>query len=100
MTRLEELKRRVDELYLAKNENRADWADWMYEHHVFVVADYAAELADRFGANKELAVAAGMLHDIADAVMSRENPEHEEKSMEIAAGFLRDTGFSDAEIQI
>lgn len=100
MTRLEQLKKKVNGLYLAKNESRADWADWVYDHHVFVVADYAGELADRFGANKELAMAAGMLHDIADAVMKWENPEHEERSMEIAAGLLRDVGFSDEEIKI
>lgn len=100
MTRLEQLKKKVDELYLARSEGRADWADWVYKHHVFVVAGYAGELADRFGADKELAMAAGMLHDIADAVMKRENPEHEEKSMEIAAGLLRDAGFSDEEIKI
>lgn len=100
MTRLEQLEKKVDDLYLAQNESRADWADWVYAHHVFVVADYAGELADRFGADKELAMAAGMLHDIADAVMKRENPEHEEKSMEIAAGLLWDVGFSDEEIKI
>lgn len=100
MIRLEQLKKKVDELYLAKNESRADWADWLYAHHVFVVAGYGGELANRFGANKELSMAAGMLHDIADAVMKRENPEHEEKSMEIARGLLRDAGFNDEEIKI
>lgn len=100
MTRLEQLKKKVDELYRAKNEGRADWADWVYANHVFVVVDYAGELADRFGANKEFAVAAGMLHDIADAVMKRENPEHDGKSLEIARELLRDTDFGDEEIRI
>ena len=88
------------DLYQAKQEGRADWANWLFEYHVFVVAERAGMLADRFGANKELAMAAGMLHDIADAVMRREDPKHEEESATIARRLLREAGFSDEETRV
>ena len=100
MSRIEQLKEKISVIYQARNPDRADWADWLFENHIFVVAGYAEKLAERFGANKELAMAAGMLHDIADAIMSRENPEHELKSEEIARSLLQQTGFWEQEIKI
>jgi putative nucleotidyltransferase with HDIG domain len=101
MDRIEALKKKVDALYLDKNTSRAkDWADYLYARHVFKVADKARELAERFGADAELAEAAGMLHDIADAVMPRQDPRHEKESETIARSFLRASGFSAEEIEI
>lgn len=100
MERVEQLKKKVRDLYESKNKECADWADWLYRHHVFVVADYASKLAKRFGANEELSVAAGMLHDIADARMSRFKAGHEEKSATIARELLQEYGFSESEIKI
>lgn len=100
MSRIEKLEQRIRNLYGAKKEGRTDWADWLCEHHVFIVAECAGKLADRYGAKKELAMAAGMLHDVADAVMSRNDPKHEEESENIARVFLGDAGFSDEESQI
>lgn len=100
MSRLEKLKKKIDELYQSKNVDRDEWADWMREHHVFIVADYAGALADRFHANKELAQAAGMLHDIADAVMGRFVPGHKEQSLAMAKKFLLECMYSDEEISI
>ena len=98
--RLEKLKAKVDVLYQAKNPNRADWADWLYENHIFAVAEEAGNLADEFGGSKDLVMAAGMLHDIADAVMNRENPDHEKESLRIGRILLQETGFSDSEIAV
>ncbi len=97
-TRIENLKKDISALYSKKASDRADWADWLFENHIFVVADYAGKLAKRFGANEELAMAAGMLHDVADAVMKRENPRHEEKSLEIARLLLTQNDFTEQEI--
>ena len=100
MTRIDSLKKRIDALYLDKNTSRAkDWADYLHTSHVFKVADKALELSERFNASAELAVAAAMLHDIADAVMSREDPRHEQESATIARSFLRACTFNDEEIQ-
>lgn len=94
------LKAKVDALYQSKRAGRADWADWLYTHHVFLVADKAEELARRFGANQELSAAAGMLHDIADATMSRFAPDHAEMSAEVAREFLYECGFTAEEMHV
>ena len=98
MTRIETLKQKVQDFYGATNPTREDWADWLCSNHIFIVADFAFELANRYGANAELAAAAGMLHDIADAEMSRFNPEHEERSRAIAKLLMAESDFSDSEI--
>lgn len=100
MSRIEKLQKSVHELYAAKNEGRAEWADWLCNHHVFVVAEQARKIAERYGADAELAMAAGMLHDIADAIMRREDPKHEEVSLAIARTLLHEAGFSDEEAMI
>lgn len=98
--RVQILKKKISALYEAKDSNRAEWADWLYENHVFVVADYSGALAIRYNANQELAMAAGMLHDVADAVMAREDSEHEARSWEIARTLLVESGFLAEEISI
>lgn len=100
MNRLEKLKNLVSELYLSKKKGKADWADWLFENHVFQVADEAERLCERFGGNKNLAVAAAMLHDIADAVVNRFDSNHEQESLKIAEDFLIQAGFSKDEINI
>lgn len=70
MTRTQTLEQTVTDLYAAHNSERAEWADWLGENHVFLVADNATELAQRYGANVELARAGVLLHDIADFVYS------------------------------
>lgn len=100
MSRITKVKQQVDALYQAKNPSRDDWADWLYEKHVFAVSDEAEILAARFGANKDLVMAAGMLHDIADAVMKRFDEKHESQSLVIAREILQKSGFSTEEIQL
>ncbi len=100
MTRIDILTQKVRDLYEEKNLNRADWADWMYQHHVFQVATTAKELAERFAVDAELAPAAGMLHDIADAVMNRFDSAHEAHSLQIAGELLTEAGFTPEQITI
>ena len=100
MERIDTLREKVKKLYEAKDPNRADWADWLYENHVFVVAKYARELSKRFGVGNDLAEAAAMLHDCADAVMGRFANSHEEKSLVLARHFLNESGFTAEEIEL
>lgn len=100
MNKIETLREKVKGLYEAKHEGRADWSDWLYENHVFVVADNARELSKRFGAGNDLAEAAAMLHDVADAVMSRFEDGHEVKSLDMALELLTESGFKESEIEI
>ena len=100
MLRIERLRRKVEELYQSKCRTRDEWADWMWERHVTVVADYAEKLVERYGASADLAVAGALLHDIADAVMGRRDPRHEAESERLAREFLKDAGFTEEEIRI
>jgi len=98
--RLEKLEQEVRKLYEAKNPNRAEWGDWLYENHVFWVANRARDLAKKYGANEELSYAAAILHDISDAVMGRFDSNAEEESLRIGWGLMRKVGYSDDEITL
>lgn len=98
--RIQNVREEVRALYAAELPGRADWADWIYEGHVLKVAQAARDVAIRFGGDPDLAEAAGLLHDIADAVMKREDPAHEARSVDIARDFLQKAGFTGEEIKI
>jgi putative nucleotidyltransferase with HDIG domain len=100
MERLKQLEAKVAALYQQKNPDRDDWTDWLADHHVFIVADYATGLAKKYNANEELARVAALLHDIADVKMARENEQHEEESLHIARSLMQETGYTDDEIKI
>ncbi len=100
MTRIENLEAKIRLLYEAKNPNRADWADWLYDKHVFIVADNAVILAERYGANTEYSRAAAMLHDIADAKMSRFAESHEQASLDISRRLLEECKYTPEEIAL
>jgi putative nucleotidyltransferase with HDIG domain len=100
MARLENLRRKVAALYASENISRADWADWMYEGHVLLVAKSAREVAEKYGGNPELAEAAALLHDVADTIMKREDPEHETKSLEMARTLLKENSYNEVEASV
>lgn len=98
MKRLQVLEDKVASLYKENNPNRADWADWLADGHVFVVANYASQLAKKYDANEELARTAALLHDIADTRTKRNDKKHEEKSLQMARELMREVGFNEDEI--
>jgi len=100
MNRIQTLETKVKELYDEKKPTRADWADWMFDNHVLVVANNATKLAKRHNANEELARAAALLHDIADATMKRSDKKHEQESLAMARKFMAEVGYSDAETKL
>jgi uncharacterized protein len=100
MTRIENLEGKIRQLYESKNPNRADWADWLYDKHVFIVTENAEMLAERYGANKEYSKAAAMLHDIADATMSRFDESHERTSLDISRHLLEESEYTIKEITL
>lgn len=93
MQRLDKLRQYVDALYTANNPDADVWIDWGYPNHVLYVADLAGQIAAAQQANIELSVAGALLHDIAEAVMARKSPEHEAKSLAMAADLLQKSGF-------
>lgn len=92
------LKLKVDRMYKADTPGRNPWAGWFHRNHVFLVAEKGAELARRFGGNEDLVRAAGMLHHIADAVIQRSDPRHEDESIAISHKLLTESGFKKDEI--
>ena len=100
MERIERLEQAVADLYAAHHPKRADWADWLAENHVFIVADNASRLAKRYRANEELARAAALLHDIADTKMSRFADGHRDVSKAIARELMQKNGFTKDEISL
>jgi HD superfamily phosphodiesterase len=98
MKRIEILRRKVGDLYGAQNQNRAEIADWLYGSHVLIVADYARELSQKLKVDNDLAEAASLLHDCADAVMSRFADTHAEKTLEISRDLLTESGYNSEEI--
>lgn len=97
MEKLKNLEQRVKELYREENPNRAEWASWLADNHVFIVADYATELAKRYGANEELARVAALLHDIADVKMKRDDTTHEAESLRMARELMQEVGYNEEE---
>ncbi len=100
MNKLEKVQASVRELYLNKDPNRDEWADWLYDNHVLVVAKTAHDLAKKYGASEEMSEAAALLHDVADVKMARANPGHEEASLEIARQVMTEAGFTADEISL
>ncbi len=100
VNRIEKLKARVDAFYADKNTSREKgWADYLHGHHIYIVAETARVLTERFHGKADIAAAAAMLHNVADALMSREDPRHEQEGILIARSLLRACAFSDVEIQ-
>lgn len=100
MTKLDTLRQKVQDLYAEKQPTRADWADWLYDNHVVLVAKYAKELAEKYEANAELAEVAALLHDIADHKVKRFDPNHEEESLTIARQVMEECRYTTAEIEL
>ena len=101
--RYDKLKQKVTALYDAKNPDRSDWCDWPYgKNHIFWVADKARDLAEKYAANIELAQAAAILHDIADAVMKRVPDEaaSERESLQLARELMKKCNYNDKEITL
>lgn len=100
MDRYKQLSQSVVNLYSEKRPERADWADWLAENHIVQVTERARVVAERFGGDPELAACGGILHDIADAVMSRFDPHHETTSLDLARQFMEQSGYRTEEIAI
>jgi putative nucleotidyltransferase with HDIG domain len=94
MQPLDTLRKKVEELYTSGNPNADKWNDWAYKNHVLWVANKTEEIAKKQGARVDLSVAGALLHDIADAVMPRNTPNHETESLKIADRLLHESGFS------
>jgi len=98
--KLEKLEQHVRQLYNDPKPGRSEWAGWLADNHVFVVADYATELAGKHGSNRELTRVAALLHDIADVKMKRSDPTHEEESLRMARQLMQKAGYTAEEVAL
>jgi putative nucleotidyltransferase with HDIG domain len=99
MDKLATLRNHVETLYTTAGPEADPWIDWGYPHHVLVVGDLAEELARSHQLDVSVVVAGALLHDIADAVTVRRDPEHETKSLQIAADLLAKSGYDETTAQ-
>ncbi len=90
----------VDKQYSQKLPTRDSWSDWLYERHVPWVAERTRTLCEQYGGDPEIAVAAALVHDIADSVISRFDTGHENESLIIGRRLCKEAGYSADQISI
>jgi putative nucleotidyltransferase with HDIG domain len=88
------LKKLVQRAY---DNSQLEWARWIWENHVPVVAEYAESVARKYGANVELCVAGALLHDFGDAFVDRHDPMHQAVTLHEARAILEESGYERAE---
>lgn len=59
------------------SQSEQEFAQWMWKYHVPVVAKNTEELAARYGADVDIAVAGAWLHDFGDAFVHRHAEDHD-----------------------
>ena len=85
---------KIVEVLYVQSKAETDSPRWMWDNHVQFVAKKAEELCDRFGADKDLAVAGAWLHDIGDAFVLRDAPDHVTISKNETERVLKEAGYS------
>ena len=93
LTKVSQLTKNVYEV--SSNE----FAKWMLKNHVPVVAAKTEELANRFNADLDIAVAGAWLHDFGDAFVHRHSDKHDQVSKQEAIKILNQADYSEDQIQ-
>ena len=66
---------------------------WMWHNHVQWVANKAETLADKYGADAEIAYCAALLHDLGDSTYDRDHPDFETWSWNTGKAILKKAGY-------
>lgn len=74
------------------------FAQWMWRHHVPIVAHFAKELAERYQADEDIAIASAWLHDYGDVFVHRHDASHDEITVREARRLLEQADYSSQEI--
>ncbi len=77
-----------------------EFAQWMLKNHLLLVSEKTEVLCDRFGANKNIAVAGAWLHDFGDAFVHRHDKDHANISTTEGIKLLKQSGYSQEEIKL
>ena len=70
---------------------------WMWRNHTQWVANKAAELAEKYGANTEKVYCAALLHDLGDSRYERGHADFDTWSWNTSKAILKKAGFRKAE---
>ena len=96
MSKHQKVAQLVQEAYESTSE---DFANWMWSNHVPLVAQKTKELAKRFNANEDIAVAGAWLHDFGDVFVNRFDSKHQETTVAKSIEILKIAEYSDDEIE-
>ena len=80
-----------------ENYKRTGYNYW--DNHIKYVVKIANELAEKYGADKEIVEISAILHDIAKVLEVRENESHNIVGAEIACEFLQKYSLSENQIK-
>lgn len=86
----------VTKLY---QESERQFPQWAFEAHLLKVVALTKKYVQQFGAKPEIAVAGAWLHDIADVEIDRQEPNHDQRSLEIGQEILEKAGYKAKEIK-
>lgn len=101
MNKISHLEKLVRDFYESHRDTWIPaWTEYLYEHHIFFVAEEAKKLSEEFIVDGEFAIAASILHDIADAILPRNHSEHMIQSELIATDLLMKAGYNNEEREI
>ncbi|MET0779391.1 MAG: HD domain-containing protein [Candidatus Saccharimonadales bacterium] len=84
----------VEKLYSTASTSMGKW---MWNNHTQWVANKAVELAEKYGADSEMAYCAALLHDLGDSRYERGHADFETWSWEESKAILKKAGFRHAE---
>lgn len=70
---------------------------WMWRNHTQWVANKAKQLAQKYGADVEMAYCAALLHDLGDSAYERGDAKFDSWSWETGKAILKQAGFRKAE---
>lgn len=97
MQKYQKLAQLVEQVYLNTDQ---DFGKWMWANHLPLVGKKAEELARRYEANMDLAVAGAWLHDFGDAFVHRFSEDHDQVTKLEAEKLLIQAEYSEEEIKI
>lgn len=97
MQKFQKVGHLVSTFYSKSNES---FPQWMWKNHIPFVVKFAEELADKYQANSDLAVAGAYLHDFGDAFVHRHAGEHAQISEQESKKVLQEAGYTQEETRV
>ena len=95
MAKIEEIGKYVEDFFRERDKEYCGTV-WFYKHHIEIVYNIGLELAEKYGADKEVVGLAALLHDVGKAI----DPEkHDEAGALEAKRILKEYGYPEKTIE-